>query len=174
MTQRPLHAEIFLWVVVLYECACVCTNITAYCVWIAPGTVSMDRVSVLTVAVHLNESWRWRADGHTWRRGVLFRRGFLYLVPLMAVSMPVMTNARRRWEYAHLNNICSKNGGFDWCIREKKEQNEQRWWKRGIHLVRSSISTSMASCSTCSSSLNSSNCTSSSFRPVLQSGKTQS
>lgn len=38
-----------------------------------------------------------------------------------------------------------------------------RWWLCAC-LVRSSMSTSMASCSTCSSSLISSNCTSSSFR----------
>lgn len=42
---------------------------------------------------------------------------------------------------------------------------------RRVHLVRSSMSTSMASCSTCSSSLSSSNCTSSSLKPAARHDK---
>lgn len=90
---------------------------------------------------------------HVKTRGALFRDSFLCLVPLVAVSVPVTTKRRSTLEWA----LFIERLKTERRVREKRE----------IHLVRSSMSTSMASCSTCSSSLNSSNCTSSSFRPVL-------
>lgn len=99
----------------------------------------------MTATVYYNEVER------EWGKGFLFRQSFLCLVPLVSVSVPVGTKIRWTLE-------CRKNS--------RKLYKATMWKKRWIHLVRSSMSTSMASCSTCSSSLNSSSCTSSSFRPV--------
>lgn len=94
MTQPLLDAGSFdniLWCNTLWVCLCV--NITAYNVLISPGTVSTDWVSFATVTVHeVGGQDGKQTDTH--EKEVLFWDGFLCLVPLMAVSVPVKTKAR--------------------------------------------------------------------------------
>lgn len=108
---------------------CLWVNITAYNVLISPGTVSTDGVSFVTVTVHgVGGQDGKQTDTH--EKEVLFWDGFVCLVPLMAVSVPVMTKTRCTLE---CTTFAVKTGNLrDIAERKIKKRGKRKgrftWW----------------------------------------------